>query len=74
MSKVQYSAGPSRHGEKGVDYMLVVVPTEGEDIELYAEMESIDAETATYDVLKASILEQAAEKGIDADKLKFWYD
>jgi hypothetical protein len=79
MTKVQYNAGTSRYSENCVDYMLVVV----DGIELYAEAinptwdkdkEEFADETATYDELKASILEQAAEKGIDADKLKFWYD
>lgn len=68
---VDYKAGDSRMNPgTSVDYMLVVV----DDVELYAEAVAQDDESATYDELKASIIEQASECGIDADTLKFWYD
>jgi hypothetical protein len=82
--EVMYSAGESRMNPgKGIDYMLATVEIDGDDIELYAELEnptwndateSLDDETATYDDLKTAILEQAAEHGIPAEMLKFHYD
>jgi len=43
---------------------------------LYAEMENptLDDETASYDNLKASIIELAQKIGIDTDRLVFPYD
>ena len=68
---VEYKSGDSRMSPgTSVDYMIVIV----DDIELYAEAVSQDDESATYDELKASIIEQARKHGIDADILKFWYD
>ena len=68
---VEYKSGDSRiNPGVSVDYMLVVV----NDVELYAETVSQDDESATYDALKASIIEQAREHGIDANALIFWYD
>ena len=68
---VEYKSGDSRiNPGVSVDYMLVVV----NDVELYAETVSQDDESATYDELKASIIEQANEHGINAGALIFWYD
>lgn len=68
---VEYKSGDSRMSPgTSVDYMLAVV----NDVELYAEAIAQDDESATYDELKASIIEQARKHGIDADSLIFWYD
>ena len=68
---VEYQAGPSRHSSKGIDFMLADV----DGIELYAELENLtDDETSTYEDLKAAILEQAKENGIDPESLSFRYD
>ena len=68
---VEYKSGDSCiNPGASVDYMLVIV----DGVELYAETVSQDDESATYDELKASIIEQANKHGIDADTLKFWYD
>ena len=68
---VEYKAGDSRMNPgASVDYMIVIV----DDVELYAEAIAQDDESATYDELKASIIEQAHKHGIDANTLKFWYD
>lgn len=68
---VEYKSGDSRMNPgTSVDYMLVKV----DDIELYAEAAAQDDESANYDQLKASIIEQARKHGIDAGALKFWYD
>lgn len=78
--KVDYQAGTSRYGNKGVDYMLVKVPVKSPDgddfeVELYAEeIPDPNDETATYDALKAEILRMADEAEIEPEKLKFWYD
>ena len=83
MIKVNYQAGESRHGNYGVDFMICTVHTGDEDIELYAEMvnptwddktQQFEDEAATYDDLKAEIIRQAAEHGIAATALKFYYD
>jgi hypothetical protein len=68
---VEYKAGDSRMNPGvSVDYMLVKV----DDVELYAEAVAQDDESANYNELKASIIEQAREHGIDANALIFWYD
>lgn len=68
---VEYDGGQSRYSDCGIDYMLADV----DGVELYAEAEPHeDDETGTYDELKAAILEQAAENGIAAESLKFWFD
>jgi hypothetical protein len=68
---MEYKSGDSRMSPgTSVDYMLVKV----DDIELYAEAIAQDDESATYDELKASIIEQARKHGIDANSLIFWYD
>jgi hypothetical protein len=44
-------------------------------LELYAELENTTAdEAATYDDLKAAILEQAAANGVSSERLQFYYD
>jgi hypothetical protein len=71
---VIYLAGQPRdvHAHPGgVDYMLVEV----DGVELYVECDPDDEdETGTYDDLKAEILLQAKEHGIDPGILKFMYD
>ena len=42
-------------------------------IRLYAESDETD-EDALYEELKAAIIEQAEEEGIDPDSLSFYYD
>lgn len=81
---VIYQAGESRYSNKGVDYMFAQFENEaGEEVELYAEAENLtwneekeilEDESATYDELKAEILEQAVEHGIPESDLVFWYD
>ena len=78
--RVDYQAGTSRYGNKGVDYMLVSVPAPGmEDIglsvELYAEENSVPGdEDANYEALKAEILEMADENDIPHECLEFFRD
>lgn len=68
---VDYKSGDSRTNPGvSVDYMLVKV----DGVELYAEAIAQDDESANYDELKASIIEQANKQGICADTLIFWYD
>lgn len=73
--KIEYYAGESRYGQYGVDYMINVTPIEDEDgdeVELYAELQNdTDDECATEDELKAEIIRQAVEKGIDPSRLNF---
>ena len=72
---VEYQGGESREiPGVAVDYMLSNVMVDGEEIELYAEKEAEEDETATYEDLKAMILEQAKEYGIAAESLSFYYD
>ena len=73
--KVTYQGGEGRYTTAAVDWMMVTVETDDEPIELYAEREIVEGdETATYDDLKADILRQAEENGIDKDSLIFWFD
>lgn len=78
--RVDYQAGTSRYGNKGVDYMLVSVPAPGmEDIgleaELYAEEDIVPGnEDANYEALKAEILRLAEEANIDPECLEFFHD
>lgn len=73
--KVTYQGGEGRYTTAAVDWMMVTVETDDEPIELYAEREMVEGdETATYDDLKADILRQAEENGIDKDSLIFWFD
>lgn len=73
--KVTYQGGEGRYTTAAVDWMMVTIETDGEPIELYAEREMVEGdETATYDDLKADILRQAEENGIDKDSLIFWFD
>lgn len=71
--KVNYRGGESRlQAGVAVDYMLAVTEVDGEQVELYAEAEAIDGdEDANFDGLKAEILRQAIEAGVDADQLRF---
>lgn len=73
--KVTYQGGEGRYTTAAVDWMMVTIETDDEPIELYAEREMVEGdETATYDYLKADILRQAEENGIDKDSLIFWFD
>lgn len=80
--EVEYQAGESRmEPGVGVDYMLVNIPTEDDDIELYAEYctdygdePTAEQEVSSYKALKQEIIAEAVEKGIDPSCLKFWYD
>ena len=70
--EVEYKAGESRKNPgECIDYMLADV----DGVELYAEAEPVEGdETGTYDELRAEIIRQAEENGIDAKKLRFWFD
>lgn len=71
MIHVEYKGGQSRLGSHAVDYMRADV----DGVELYAELPPVDGdETGTYEALKAEIIAQAQERGIDASRLAFWYD
>lgn len=73
--KVTYQGGEGRYTNEAVDWMMVTIETDDEQIELYAEREMIEGdETANYDDLKADILRQAEENGIDKNSLVFWFD
>lgn len=73
---VDYQAGRSRYSEAGIDFMLAEI----DGIELYAEIENPtdmstgDEEAVNYDELKAEIIRQAQEAGIETGRLRFWYD
>ena len=72
---VEYQGGEYREVTGvAVDYMLSNVMVDGDEVELYAEKEAEEDETATYEDLKAMILEQAKEYGIAAGSLSFYYD
>ncbi len=67
---VRYEGGESRTlPGAAVDYMLAVV----DGVELYAETPATD-DASSYDELRAEIIEQAADVGISADQLSFYYD
>ena len=69
--RIEYQSGQSRSGEGIADYMRAEV----DGVELYAEAEPVEGdETGTYDELRAEIIRQAEENGIDAEKLLFWFD
>lgn len=65
--KVEFQGGQSRYGRHAVIYMQAVA----DDIELYAERPAADG---VYDDLKAEIIAQAQEHGVDASRLTFWHD
>lgn len=68
---VEYQCGQSRSGEGIADYMRAEI----DGVELYAEAEPVEGdETGTYDELRAEIIRQAEENGIDTGKLQFWFD
>lgn len=79
--KVTFAGGEARDWHPGdihiVNYMRAQFEDEdGDEVELYAEyaVSESDDEVAGYDELKAEIIEQAAEYGIAADRLHFYYD
>ncbi len=68
---VKYGGGPSRHSEAAVDYMIAQYG----NTELYAEVTPDErSEIVTFDALRTAIIDQAAEKGISRDRLRFWFD
>lgn len=69
MKKVFYGGGESRSkAGVAVDYMMVEI----DGTELYAESEAVDGdEDANYDDLKAEIIAQANDAGIDENELEF---
>lgn len=86
--RVEYKGGESRYSTKAVDWMLAVVPiyedgVHVDDVELYAEAENAtwnedagyyEDERATFEALKAEILDQAEEKGIDLSQYELEYE
>lgn len=86
--KVEFLGGESRIGKEAVNYMLAkATDAEGEEIELYAEVKASDYEAEikgdfnesdfndySYPLLKADIIKQAEENGIDTKKLEFYWD
>lgn len=69
-ANVLFEGGESRNNPgKAVDYMLVTL-TDG--TELYAEADAVEgSDWANFDDLKAQILEQASQNGIDHNRLYF---
>lgn len=73
MEKIEigFQAGEGRDIHGGVNYMI------NNDYDLYAEIavpdEPVDEEYG-YFALKEAIIKQAAEKGIEKERLAFWYD
>lgn len=86
--KVEFLGGESRIGRETVNYMLAkATDAEGEEIELYAEVKASDYETEiegdfnendfdnySYPLLKADIIKQAKENGVDVGRLKFYWN
>lgn len=71
-----YQGGEARDVTKyphGVDYMLMIVDTGDEEVELYAEEGAGDdyEEDEFFDVLKSAIIEQAKEYDIDLSAFDF---
>ncbi len=82
---VMYEAGESRYENgRGIDYMLVWAPgADGEEVELYAEEENptwnaeqewFENDCFTYESLKAEIIQQAKQNGVNPDVLLFYHD
>lgn len=71
MMKIQFEAGTSRHSNESVNYLICL-----DDDRLYAETAVPDGASDDYGymALKAEILREAAEIGINPDTLEFWYD
>lgn len=78
MYKVQFMAGEGRYSTKGVNFMICDTGAE----ELYAEIEvpdelldegelTYEAEMYGYEELKAQIIRQAEEAGINTEDLDF---
>ncbi|MBT9156993.1 MAG: hypothetical protein DDT37_01998 [Firmicutes bacterium] len=68
---VEYQGGQARLSNEAVDYMLAKV----DGIELYAELPCNDRDDCgTYEALKRTILDQAAERGVSSGRLRFWFD
>ena len=72
MTKIQFEAGTSRHGDYGVNFLMGTVAGSV----LYAETALPEGASEDYGylTLKAEILSQAEENGISPSDLEFWYD
>lgn len=88
MIKVDFQGGESRTGNVDCNYMLAeFTNNDGEKDELYAEVlltdftedteegsfDLNDWDDYSYPLLKEEILNQAKEKGVNANRLKFPY-
>lgn len=83
--KVEFLGGESRIGRESVNYMLAKYTDEsGENEELYSEVKVSDYtdeehfdinafDEYSYPILKADIIEQAKRKGIDINRLEFYW-
>lgn len=75
-TRVEYSGGVSRYKDsEACDYMLCNV----DGVELYAEIivpehDTPENEEGRYHELCDMITHQAYKKGIDQNRLAFWYD
>lgn len=80
--KVDFQGGESRNGNGACNYMIAEIESDGAVVELYAEVEVTSDfydengefdqdgfDDYSYDILKASIIEQAEENNIDVDSL-----
>lgn len=80
-TKVLFEGGTTRIGDKACNYMIAnTVNADGDEVELYAEYEAPEDLTEdmvdefdrkSYPVLKAEIIRQAEENGVDVDSLEF---
>lgn len=78
---VLFEGGKTRIGDNGCNYMLAnAVNADGDEVELYSEYEAPEDLTEdmvdefdreSYPVLKAEIIRQAEENGVDVDSLEF---
>ncbi len=71
--QIEYGASRSRNSNRPVGYMRAVMGA----VELYAEMYRADCaygKFGSYPELKRMILEQAARRGVPADRLRFPFD
>lgn len=79
---VEFAAGAGIDEYHSENYMFAKVENEdGEEIELFASIEipedavkPDDYDEEHYPILKAEIIRQAQENGVDPETLKFWWD
>lgn len=79
ITRYTYQGGEARDITRypnGVEYMLMMVDIDGEELELYAEEGAGDdyEEGAFFDTLKDSIIAQAKEHDIDLADFDFGRD